>query len=262
VPPALAAFIRGRACVAAFSLALLAGCSSDPAPPERQAIVPPEPLVDEVSAGPSAPGPSAPADAIVVYDIAGTSSLTLVVTKHRPLDPVSYVPADLVTIGGVPGGAGQHMRPDAASAMTRMFENAKAAGSPFRIVTAYRSYDLQQELYSGAVRAVGASEADRRVARPGYSEHQTGLTADINDVPANKLKQSFGATAAGTWVREHGHEYGFIVSYPDGSEPVTGYFYEPWHVRYVGEDVAQDMRETGVTTLQEYFGVEASPDYG
>lgn len=261
MPPAFAALLRGRAGVATLSLVLLAGCSSAPAPPERQAIVPPEPLVDTVSADPSAAIPSASDDLIVVYDITSASSLTVVVTKHRPLAPISYEPADLVTVGAVPGGAGQQMRTEAAAAMTRMYEAANAAGAPFSILTAYRSYGFQQGVYGSTVRASGVAAADRRVARPGYSEHQTGLTADINDVPANKLRQTFGASAAGTWVREHAHEYGFIVSYPEGSEAVTGYLYEPWHIRYVGAAVSADMHDTGVETLQEYFGVEASPGY-
>ncbi len=135
--------MRRRACVAALSLAVLAGCSSEPAPPERQAIAPPEPVVDMVSADPSAPAPFASAGATVAYDITSASSLTVVVTKHRPLDPVSYEPADLVIISGVPGGAGQRMRSEAAAAMTRMYKDANAAGAPFSILTAYRSYSFQ-----------------------------------------------------------------------------------------------------------------------
>ncbi len=261
VTPAFAALLRGPAGVAAVSLALLVGCSSDPAPPERQAIVPPEPVVETVRADPSAAIPSAPDDPIVAYNTTSASSLTVVVTKRRPLDPVSYEAADLVAVSGVPGGAAQQMRAEAAAAMTRMYEAANAAGAPFRILTAYRSYAFQQGVYGSAVRASGVAAADRRVARPGHSEHQTGLTADINDVPANKLKQTFGASTAGTWVREHAHEYGFIVSYPEGSEAVTGYVYEPWHIRYIGVAVSTDMHDTGVGTLQEYFDVEASPSY-
>jgi len=261
VPVAIAALVRGRVIVAAFSLVALAGCGSAPTPPDRQAIMPPAPLVDEVSAHPSASVPSRIADPIAAYDLTTASSLTVVLTKRRPLSPLSYVPADLVNVSGVPGGADQQMRTEAAAAMTRMYDAANAVGAPFRILTAYRSFGVQQGLYGGDTRALGTAEAERRVARPGYSEHQTGLTADINDVPANRLKQTFGASVAGTWVREHGHEYGFIISYPDGSEAVTGYFYEPWHVRYVGEDVARDMHNAGTATLQEFFGVEASPDY-
>jgi len=223
--------------------------------------VPPEPLVDTVSADPSAAIPSASDDLIAAYNTTSASSLTVVVTKHRPLDPVSYEPDDLVTVSGVPGGAGQQMRAEAAAALTRMYEAANGAGAPFRILTAYRSYGFQQEVYGSDARVWGTAETDRRVARPGYSEHQTGLTADINDVPANRLKQTFGASAAGTWVREHAHEYGFIVSYPEGSETVTGYLYEPWHIRYVGAAVSADMHDTGVDTLQEYFDVAASPGY-
>ena len=199
---------------------------------------------------------------VVAHDITSASSITVVVTKRRPLSPLSYVPPDLVTLTGVPGDGVDQLRAEAAAGITRMYEAAAAAGVPFRISTAYRDYEYQEFLYAGEVRQSGVAAADRLVARPGYSEHQTGLTADIYDVPENQLKPSFGESGAGTWIREHAHEYGFIVSYPDGSEPVTGYTYEPWHVRYVGEEIAREMRETGVDTLQEHFGVEASPDYG
>jgi D-alanyl-D-alanine carboxypeptidase len=262
VPFAFVARLRGRACVAAFALAFLAGCAVDAAPPERRAIAPPDPVVDAVSANPSAPVPSWSGDLVVAHDITSATSLIVVVTKLRPLEPASHIPPDLVTVEAVPGGGGQQLRSEAAAAMTLMYENANAAGAPFRILTAYRSYGFQQGIYGSNARAWGTAGADRRVARPGHSEHQTGLAADINDVPANKLKQSFGGSVAGTWVREHAHEYGFIVSYPEGLEAVTGYLYEPWHLRYVGVAVATQMHDSGATTLQGYFGVEDSPSYG
>ncbi len=79
--------------------------------------------------------------------------------------------------------------------------------------------------------------------------------------PPTRLDQSFGNSAAGTWIREHAHEYGYIVSYPEGSEAVTGYFYEPWHIRYVGTTSLTQCTSSGIRTLQEFFNVEASPDY-
>jgi len=261
VPVSLALLERGRVGVAVASLAMIAGCSAAPGPTERQAIVPPEPVVDEVSADPSIEAPSEGPLVAVAYDITSASSITVVVTKRRPLSPSSYVPSELVALSGIPGGSGHQMRKEAAAAMTRMYEGADAAGVPFRISTAYRSYGFQQNLHSREVTQKGLAAADSLVARPGYSEHQTGLTADVYDVPANELNQRFGESGAGVWIRDHAHEYGFIVSYPDGSQSVTGYVYEPWHVRYVGEGVAADMHETGVATLQEYFDVEDSPTY-
>lgn len=244
------------------ALAMVTGCSEEPAAPERRAIEPPDPIVDSVIADPSAAAPSAPVPEVVGFDISSASSITVVVTKHRPLSPLSYVPGDLVTLDGVPGGGDQQMRREAAKAMTAMYTDAKAAGAPFRIRTAYRSFGFQQGVYGADARAWGQAEADRRVARPGYSEHQTGLAADVYDVPANALRQSFGNSAAGTWIREHAHKYGYIVSYPEGAESITGFFYEPWHIRYVGTDVSEAMHEDGIRTLQEFFDVEASPNYG
>lgn len=257
---------RGRLALGVVSLALVAGgvvgCSSDPGPLQRRAVPPPDPIVESVAADPSASAPSAAPLDVVAFDISTASSITVVVTKRRPLDPVSYEPRGLVTVDGVPGGSDQRMRREAADAMSRMYDAANAAGAPFRLRTAYRSYSFQQGLYGHDARAWGRAEADRRVARPGYSEHQTGLAADVFDVSANALQQSFGESAAGTWIRKHAHEYGYIISYPDGSEAITGYFYEPWHLRYVGTDVSRAMHDAGVDTLQEFMEVEPSPDYG
>ncbi|MCB2412169.1 M15 family metallopeptidase [Demequina sp. TTPB684] len=248
--------------VALVALIALVSCAPEPGPPERRLIEPPAPVVEEVSADPSVSVPSAAPEVTVAHDYTSASSITVVVTKRRPLSPLSYVPAELVTLSGVPGGADQQMQAEAADAMTEMSAAATEAGVPFRINTAYRDFEFQQYLYQREVRESGVATADRLVARPGHSEHQTGLAADLYDTPANLLRASFGASGAGTWIREHAHEYGFIVSYPDGAQAVTGYVYEPWHVRYVGKEVAMDMHESGVATLQEYFGVEASPDHG
>lgn len=143
-----------------------------------------------------------------------------------------------------------------------MATDAADAGAAFRVSTAYRSYGFQQSLYQGYVSQYGTASADRRSARPGYSEHQTGLALDVYDTPDHHLTSSFGDTAAGVWLAAHAYEYGFIVSYPEGYESVTGYVWEPWHLRYVGPDVAGAMHEAGIATLQEFMGVPAAPDYG
>lgn len=117
------------------------------------------------------------------------------------------------------------------------------------IASGYRSYAFQAELYDGYVAQDGQDAADRYSARPGSSEHQTGLAIDLNDV-----SDTFGETPEGQWVAEHCAEYGFIIRYPEGKEEQTGYMYEPWHVRYVGTETAQEITDSGLC-LEEYFGI-------
>ncbi|WP_296665661.1 D-alanyl-D-alanine carboxypeptidase family protein [Demequina sp.] len=187
------------------------------------------------------------------------SSCCVVVNKRRPLDPTRYAPADLVHPAGVAGTA--TMRREAADAMSRMHAAAKAAGADFWLSSGYRSYATQSSLYAGYVSRSGRATADTFSARPGYSEHQTGWAADVTDGSGCTLKGCFGDRAAGRWVAAHGADYGFIVRYPEGEQSVTGYIYEPWHLRYVGVDIAVAMRSRGVTTLEDFFGLAPAPTY-
>lgn len=120
----------------------------------------------------------------------------------------------------------------------------------------YRSFDYQTELYNRYVERDGVEEADRYSARPGYSEHQTGLAFDIGEVNQEQhfASSSFGDTEAGKWLAENAHLYGFIMRYPEGKESITGYMYEAWHYRYVGIEMAKDIYENQ-GTLEEYLGV-------
>ncbi|MBP5303523.1 MAG: M15 family metallopeptidase [Clostridia bacterium] len=126
---------------------------------------------------------------------------------------------------------------------------AAKAGNNIYISSGFRSYSTQEGLYNRYVSTYGKAEADRFSARPGYSEHQTGLAIDLNGV-----SDSFGATKEGKWVAAHCHEYGFILRYPKGKEAQTGYMYEPWHIRYVGVDVATKIYNSGLC-LEEYYGI-------
>jgi D-alanyl-D-alanine carboxypeptidase len=117
------------------------------------------------------------------------------------------------------------------------------------ICSGFRSYAYQQNLYNRYVARDGKAEADRYSARPGHSEHQTGLAMDVNSVG-----QSFAYTSEGKWLAAHAHEYGFIIRYPKGKEDITGYMYEPWHIRYVGVEIAKEITEAGIT-FEEYMGV-------
>ncbi len=119
------------------------------------------------------------------------------------------------------------------------------------IGSGYRSYYDQDIIYNNYVAMDGAEMADTYSARPGFSEHQTGLVIDCNTID-----DAFGATPEAAWLAEHAHEYGFIIRYPKGKEDITGYKYEPWHIRYVGSKVATECYKRGIC-LEEYLGVDS-----
>jgi D-alanyl-D-alanine carboxypeptidase len=179
----------------------------------------------------------------------------VVVDKLRPLAPLDYAPSDLVDAGG-----GHQLRAEAAQAMAAMQAAASAAGLRITVESAYRSYEYQQGLFGNAVARFGQEGAERRSARPGYSEHQTGLAADLGGGGCD-IETCFADTAEGQWVVANGPRFGFVIRYPDGSQPVTGYKFEPWHVRYVGVELATEMQAEGVATLEEFFGLPAAPEY-
>lgn len=200
--------------------------------------------------------PAAPAVAAGSYDIDSASSLQVVVNKHRPLDPATYVPARLVRIQS------ERLRSEAADAYKQLTKAAKAAGVNIVPVSGYRSYSQQASLYDSYVRQYGQATADTLAARPGFSEHQTGLAMDIGNASgACALQACFVDTPAGKWAAQNAAKYGFIIRYPAGAEATTGYTYEPWHLRFVGRDIALDMVATGTATLEDYFDLEAAPDY-
>ena len=154
----------------------------------------------------------------------------------------------------VPGQL-QDMRADAAQALEEMFAACKAqTGVTLKAVSGYRSYQRQATIYQNKLDRVGTREkADQYVARPGASEHQLGLAMDVGQKSDDvNLTSSFGKTKGGKWVAEHCWEYGFILRYQEGWEDVTGYAYEPWHVRYVGLENAKRIKEANLP-LETYL---------
>ncbi|GGK07781.1 hypothetical protein GCM10007063_32860 [Lentibacillus kapialis] len=148
----------------------------------------------------------------------------------------------------------KQMRQVAATAMEDMFRAADNAGLELYAQSGYRSYDRQDAIFAANVREHGEKAANNVSARPGESEHQTGLTMDVTSPDINfKLTVAFGKTDEGKWLKKHAAEYGFIIRYPKGKEDITQYQYEPWHLRYVGEEAATDIMEQGIT-LEEYLG--------
>ncbi len=193
---------------------------------------------------------------------ASPSSIWIVVNKRRPLSPVTFVPNDLVS-PRVSNVHGQPIRREAAAALESMFAAASRAGAGSMVLqSGYRSYATQRSIYNGFVRSEGQSGADLRSARPGYSEHQTGLVADIAPRAAGcSDMHCIASTPQGAWLRAHAWEYGFILRYPATSTHITGYKYEPWHYRFVGKNLAADFRAGGFVTLEGFFGLPAAPRY-
>ncbi len=138
---------------------------------------------------------------------------------------------------------------EASSQLWKMFAAAKTDGISLWVKSGYRSYIDQKIIYNGYVANDGQENADRYSARPGHSEHQTGLAFDLNS-----LSQDFGTTPEGIWLAQNCYKYGFIIRYPKEKENITGYMYEPWHVRYLGIEKATAVFESGLC-LEEYLGI-------
>ncbi|MCQ2455761.1 MAG: D-alanyl-D-alanine carboxypeptidase family protein [Clostridia bacterium] len=145
--------------------------------------------------------------------------------------------------------------PTARAALDEMFAAASNEGLFYWIVSDFRSYDFQIEVYGNYCAENGKDVADTFSARPGHSEHQTGLAFDLNS-----CYQSFGDTPEGQWLAANSWKYGFIIRYPAGKEAVTGFIYEPWHVRYLGRDAAKKVYDSGLC-LEEYFGITSEYNY-
>ncbi|EAZ85850.1 hypothetical protein BB14905_07454 [Bacillus sp. B14905] len=147
--------------------------------------------------------------------------------------------------------------PEARQALNQMLEAAKQQGFDLVAFSGYRSFEYQTTLYNNYVNRDGQEAADRYSARPGYSEHQTGLAFDIGERGKEDvwLTEEFGETPAGQWLFAHAQEYGFILRFPQNKEEITGYMYESWHYRYVGKDVAKEIAKQSIT-LEEYLGVK------
>ena len=144
-------------------------------------------------------------------------------------------------------GMSQSMRDDAATALEEMFAAAKADKVQLASVSGYRGFTKQSIVYDRKLKRTGSEDkADELVARPGTSEHQLGMVMDIANKGSSQLTAAFGKSKGGKWVAENAHRFGFIVHYQEGWEEITGYSYEPWHLRYVGKEYATAIYESGL----------------
>lgn len=143
---------------------------------------------------------------------------------------------------------------DVMQAFTQMQSDATSIGLNIYIASGYRGYNNQNTLYNNYVARDGKEAADKYSARPGYSEHQTGLCFDLNSID-----DSFANTDEGRWINENAYLYGFIIRYPKGKENETGYQYESWHLRYVGMELAKKLYNNGSwITMEDYYGLTSS----
>ena len=208
---------------------------------------------------PVKPGDTTPVPTALPQELTTPGSKTILVNQTYALAR-DYVPSDLATpyLNSTTGQI--QVEQEAGDKAKEMIAQASSEGVTLLVTSGYRSYDDQENLYNSMVQNLGSEDAASKVcAKAGMSEHQTGLALDFTDNANNSTEtEAFGDTAAGQWLFQHAHEYGFILRYPKGKEDITGYSYMPWHYRYVGVDLANDIwnkTEDHNETFEEYYGI-------
>lgn len=169
----------------------------------------------------------------------------LVIVNKYNYVPESYIPENLKSVGN-----GMVMREDAADAFLEMLKGAEADDIQIVPRTGYRNYDFQRTLYE-SYKAKDPENVDTYSARPGYSEHHTGLAIDMT-VSGSQDLQDFVGTKEAEWVYANCHNYGFIVRYTEDNKEITGFMDEPWHIRYIGVKHAKKMVEENISSYEEY----------
>ncbi|MFM5904608.1 MAG: M15 family metallopeptidase [Micrococcales bacterium] len=212
------------------------------------------------------PTPTPTAFNPTLYSIDKASSLWVVVDKKRPLNPLNYKPKGLTAPAFKKSASnpyGIRLAKPAAEAIVAMANAmSKAKAGTLVLSSAYRSYNTQVVVHARDVEQLGLIAGERLAARPGYSEHQTGLAADVSAVGQGcVIRVCFSKTPAGKWLAANSWQYGFILRYPNGRTATTGYQFEPWHFRYVGVELATQMKFTNTAVLEDFFGLPAAPNY-
>ena len=187
------------------------------------------------------------------FDVNSATSVTVVVNKTRPLNPIKYQPVlDKWLPLAVPAAKGYR-------ALKKAMLAAKMG--TLCLNSGYRSYSTQKRTYDTDVARYGKKVAENLAAHPGYSEHQTGLAADVSTTALGCRIANFGASKAAKWIAANAYKFGFIVRYPSGQTSYTGYQYEPWHLRFVSIEVATAMRTANVIVLEKFFKLPSAPRY-
>ncbi|MBQ4650968.1 MAG: D-alanyl-D-alanine carboxypeptidase family protein [Firmicutes bacterium] len=190
---------------------------------------------------------------VIETRVADDGDLLVLVNKYYTVSK-DYKPKDLVTIDNKYGTyTDMEMKDVAYEAYKKMYADAKEEGFDLKLCSTMRSYNTQKTLFNNSLKNRGRETTNVRSAYPGRSEHHTGLALDVTSASMGwGLTQDFIDYADGQWINDHCHEYGFIIRYPKGKTDITGYAYEPWHLRYVGIDVATYIMANDLT-LEEYL---------
>lgn len=183
-----------------------------------------------------------------IKEITNPDDILVLVNKNNKLSR-DFIPKDLEVIDISCAYENKMLRDIAKDSFERLCTDAKALGYKIVAVSAYRNYEYQEKLYNEYVKEKGKEYADRASARPGHSEHQTGLAVDV--MGSNNDYDNFEDSIEFEWMKNNAYKYGFIMRYPKNKEHITGFKYEPWHYRYVGKEVAKYVYENDLT-LEEY----------
>jgi len=193
---------------------------------------------------------------LCVSDISNGLTDTLVVHVVDSPEDVDFV----VEVNGIPIANKTYPVPadynpgllsETYDAFLELKQAALLEGLEINFMSGFRSYGEQAEVYKNWNEVYPDGEADRISSRPGHSEHQLGLAIDVNSI-----EFSFADTPEGLWLAENCYKYGFIIRYKEGTEHITGYMYEPWHIRYLGREIAEKVHFSGLT-LEEYLGIDS-----
>lgn len=196
-------------------------------------------------------------------DLHEAGRVWVVANKRHPLNPIDHWPTPQARPQELRIVAGGWLLDQTAAALDELAIDLAAAGAGnIGVSSGFRPYDNQVETYNRHVANRGKAAADLRSARPGHSEHQTGLAVDVVACDAGcGDHDGFGGTPQSDWIVENAWRYGFIVRYEEGHTGTTGYSAEPWHLRFIGRELAAAYADGGFRTLEEFFGLESAPDY-
>ncbi|MEV8024703.1 M15 family metallopeptidase [Microbacterium sp. NPDC080220] len=196
-------------------------------------------------------------------DLHEAGRLWVVANKRQALDPIDYWPTPQARPQDTRIVAGGWLLDETAAALDELSADVRAAAGTIGVSSGFRPYDFQVDTYNRYVSMRGKAAADLRSARPGHSEHQTGLAVDVVACDSGcGDHDGFGGTPQSDWIAENAWRYGFIVRYEEGRTATTGYSAEPWHLRFIGRELAAAYADGGFHTLEEFFGLEPAPDYG